>query len=418
MSPKRRGRHEGTVRKRSDGRYEARLEVGISSTGRRIQQSFYGRTKQEALEKLNTARGLAGAKKTAKVTLAEYLASWLGEVKQTRAYSTYQQRETIVRKHINPYLGGLRLANMKAEQVRAMLNSLRAHGVGERTTEMAYVVLHVALSTAVRLGLIASNPCGGCAKPKTRKKPVRIWTQEQANRFLTTAVQSDYYALFVLAVTTGMRQGELLALQWQHVDLEHAFLSVLFSLADGPNGPMLKEPKTSSSVRRVDLSRIAVDALRALGQKEHGLVFVSPDGKPIRKSNFIRRVFHPLIEKAGVPKIRFHGLRHTSNTLLLLEGVSPNVVAERMGHATTRMTLDTYGHVLAGAQRDAADKMDSFFAAVSEFGGHSVVKEATIATDLPGHKKRKFNVIKALSLVEMGGLEPPTPYMRSKCSTS
>jgi glutamine synthetase type III len=139
---------------------------------------------------------------------------------------------------------------------------------------------------------------------------------------------------------------------------------------------------------------------------------------PVRKSNFIRRIFHPLVEKADVPKIRFHDLRHTANTLLLLDGVSANVVAERMGHSTTRMTLDTYGHVMAGSQRIAADKLDRLFAPSGEFGGQMVVKEATIATDFLSRANRKFNVIRALSLVEMWGLEPQTPYMRSKCSTS
>jgi hypothetical protein len=155
-----------------------------------------------------------------------------------------------------------------------------------------------------------------------------------------------------------------------------------------------------------------VAALKEHGPKESGFVFLSPEGNPIRKTNFIRRTYHPLIEKASLSKIRFHDLRHTANTLLLLDGVSPNILAERMGHSTTRMTLDTYGHVLEGAQRIAADTVDRIFAPTPQSGGQAVVKQATVATDLPGQAKRKFNVIKALSLVEMRGLEPRTPYMR------
>jgi integrase len=141
----------------------------------------------------------------------------------------------------------------------------------------------------------------------------------------------------------------LFGLQWEHVNLENRFLSVVYTLAEGPDGLALTEPKTRSSIRRVDLPDLVVSALRELGPKQSGFVFQSTDGKPIRKSNFIRRVFHPLVEKADAPKIRFHGLRHTANTLLLLAGVRANVVAERMGHSTTRMTLDTYGHVMAGS---------------------------------------------------------------------
>jgi integrase len=212
--------------------------------------------------------------------------------------------------------------------------------------------------------------------------------------------------------------GRIFALQWEHVDLENGFLSVVYTLAEGPNGLVLPEPKTSSSCRPIDLPNVTVSALRNLGPKESGFVFQSSDGKLVQKSNFIRRVCHPLIEQAKVPQITFHALRHTADTHLLISGVSPNVVAALMGHSTRRMTLDTYGHVLAGSQRAAADKLDKLFAPSPQFGGQMVVKEATIATDLRGHAKRNFNVVKALSLVEMWGLEPQTPYMRSKCSTS
>jgi hypothetical protein len=111
-------------------------------------------------------------------------------------------------------------------------------------------------------------------------------------------------------------------------------------------------------------------------------------------------------------------LRHIANTLLLLDGVSPNVLAERMGHSTTRMTLDTYGHVLAGSQRLAVDKLNRLFDPSPEFGGQMVVKEATITTAFTPQAKRKLNVIKALSMVEMRGLEPLTPCLQSRCSTS
>jgi|SRR5580700_183700 integrase len=418
MSRKRRGRHEGTVRKRADGRYEARLEIGVGSDGRRVQDSFYGTTKQEALEKLNAAKGLPRAKRAGRLTLGEYLATWLAEVQQRCKFATYKQREGIIRKHINPYIGGLRLTSLRTEQITGLLNALRRAGTGQRTVQLAYVVLHAALAVAVRLGLITSNPSDACPKPKVPRKPNTIWTKEQAQSFLNAVRETDYYALFLLAITTGMRQGELFGLQWEHVNLEGGFLSVVYALCEGPVGPVLTEPKTRSSVRRVDLPNIVVSALKALGPKQTGFVFQSADGRPIRKSNFIRRAFHPLLKTAGVPRIRFHDLRHTANTLLLLDGVSPNVVAERMGHSTTRMTLDTYGHVMAGSQRIAADKLDRLFAPSLEFGGQMVVKEATIATDLPGQRKQKFNVIRALSMVEMRGLEPLTPCLQSRCSTS
>jgi integrase len=418
MSRKRRGRHEGTLRKRADDRYESRLDIGLDANGKRIRASFYGKTKQEALAQLNAARGLPTPRTIGRATVAEYFNAWLEDVRQRSAFSTYKQRETIARLHICRYIGGLRLSALRPEKIAAVLKLLRRSGIGQRTIELAYIILHVALADAVRSGLLATNPCDACAKPKVARRRPSIWNASQANAFLKSASGTPYYALFVLAITTGMRQGELLGLQWENVDLENRFLSVVYTLAEGPAGPELKEPKTLSSRRRVDLPNIAVNALRGLPGTERGFVFNAADGKPIRKTNFIRRVYHPLITKAGVPRIRFHDLRHTANTLLLLDGVSPNVLAERMGHTTTRMTLDTYGHVLAGAQRIAADSVDRIFAPSADFGGQMVVNKPELNTDPLRYKNRKFNVIKALRLVEMRGLEPRTPYMRSKCSTS
>lgn len=194
MPRKRRGRHEGTVRKRADGRYEARLEIGVSSDGRRVQEFFYGATKQEALVKLNAAKGLPRAKGAGRLTLSEYLAAWLSEVQQRCKFATYKQRETIVRKHINPYIGGLCLSNLRTAQVTGLLSALRRAGTGQRTVQVAYIVLHAALAEAVRSGLIVGNPCDGCAKPKVARKPVIIWTREQAQHFLDEARGTNYYA--------------------------------------------------------------------------------------------------------------------------------------------------------------------------------------------------------------------------------
>src|SRR5579862_9366581 len=203
MARKRRGRHEGTVRKRSDGRWEARVEVGINaSNGRRIQKSFYGKTKQEALGKLNAVRGIQALPLADRCSLAEYLATWLAEIRQTCAFSTYQLRETSIRRHINPYIGGLRLGNVRSDKISSLLDALRTAGIGKRTIQVAYEVLHAALARAVRTSLIPTNPTDACPKPKVSKKPVKIWTKEQAQKFLDAAAKADYYALFVLAITT------------------------------------------------------------------------------------------------------------------------------------------------------------------------------------------------------------------------
>ena len=232
-----------------------------------------------------------------------------------------------------------------------------------------------------------NNPCNTVLKPRLERKPVVIWSVEETERFLTAAAETPHYALFLLAVATGMRQGEICALQWEHVDLQNRFLSVVFTLTAGPDGLTLTEPKTRSSMRRIDLPDVVVSALRAMNCRDRrGFVFRSERGRQFRESNFTRRVFKLLIRQAHVRDISFHALRHIANSYLLASGESPNVVAERMGHASTRMTLDTYGHVLAGAQRAAADKIQQFLGSPASDGGQPVVKEAMIA---PSTRSRK-----------------------------
>jgi len=294
--------------------------------------------------------------------------------------------------------------------------------VGAPTICATYQVLSTALNTMVKDGYIATNPCASCPKPRTVRKELSVLTKAECHRFLLAAVSSNYFALFVLAVTTGMRQGELFGLKWNVVDFAAGSLAVVVSVTDGEHGkPILSEPKTSASRRRIELPQFALGALRAhrKAQMKNGyegdLVFPDSDGGLLRKSNFIRREFQPLVVASGVPLSTFHSLRHTANTLLIEEGVSVNVLAQRMGHTTTRMTLDTYGHVLPTAQGLATEKLDRIFA---EFGGHSVVNPSSAHPKKPKKNPQEPNVHAGFELVEMRRFELLTPYMRSKCSTS
>jgi len=185
--------------------------------------------------------------------------------------------------------------------------------------------------------------------------------------------------LYVLALTTGMRQGELLALRWKDVDLEAASLSVRGTLTRSPDGLTVAEPKTTGSRRHVFLGIIAVDALRRhrVNQtaerllkspewENNDLVFANEVGKPIEASNLRRRSFQPLLEKAGLPRIRFHDLRHSAATLLLTQGIHPKVVSERLGHSKVSITLDLYSHVTPTLQKEAAMALDALIAGSEE----------------------------------------------------
>jgi len=184
--------------------------------------------------------------------------------------------------------------------------------------ELVHSVLHVALRDAVRMERLPSNPCDGVAKPRAAKREIQPLSEEQVKTLLVHAVGNRLHALYVLAVTTGLRQGELLGLHWKDIDLGSANLSVRRTLQEVKGKLNFGEPKTQAGIRVVDLPELALQALREqrkrmLSEGNPGpLVFCDTAGGPLRKSNLIRRSFHPLLERAGLPRIRFHDLRHTA----------------------------------------------------------------------------------------------------------
>lgn len=357
MSGKRRGRHEGTLRKRADGRWEARRELGISADGKRHQVIRYGKTKSEALAALAGAGVAARPAAAANITLSEYLSEWLCGVRISNRPATYKLREASVRNHISQYIGGVRLRDLATHHIGNLFRSLEAAGVGRPTILTVHNVLIAALNCAVREGRLTSNPASATAKPRVERREIVVWSRDLALAFLAEAASSPYYALFVLALTTGMRQGELFALSWGDIDFDNGTLFVRYGLTENADGQLAVGPlKTDSSRRAIALPEVAITALRAhkqscLAEGRLAPYVFTAQGRSagersfLRKSNFIRREFAPLIERARVPRVPFHGLRHIANSLLLSSGVSVNVAAQRMGHSTTRTTLDRYGHV-------------------------------------------------------------------------
>lgn len=239
------------------------------------------------------------------------------------------------------------------------------------TVNHVHAVLHKALSNAVRWGAVNRNVADLVDPPRNRPFEIATLTAHEARTFLDAASGNRLEALFVLAVTTGMRQGELLGLRWRDVDFDACALQIRGSMQATPDGLRIMEPKTRTSQRRVTLSREPVDALRRhrvaqaeerlqLGAawEDNGLVFANVVGRPIAAGNLLRRSFEPLLKRAGLPRIRFHDLRHTSATLLLGRGIHPKIVAEMLGHSRVGTTLDRYSHVTPTMQREAAEAFD------------------------------------------------------------
>lgn len=364
-----RGNNEGNIKKRSDGRWETRITLQDGT-----RRSFYGKTRQEVARRLaevlrDVDKGLPVVGE--KQTVADYLAKWLETVKPTIRSRTWLRYEEYVRLHILPTLGGMILSRVTPQHVQSLYAARLTEGLSPTTVSHLHTVLHAALDDALRLGLVQRNVSELVNVPRKVKQEMATLTPEQAKRLLEVAAADRLEALYVLALTTGMREGELLALKWRDVNLDTGNVQVRASLQKSEHGLEFAQPKTKRSRRNISLTLVAVDALRrhrvrqneerlALGPvwEEMDLVFSNVLGGPLLKSNVLYRNFKPLLRKAGLPLIRFHDLRHTAATLMLLQGVHPKVVSEMLGHASISITLDLYSHVLPNMQKDATAALD------------------------------------------------------------
>ncbi len=350
----------------------------LGSDGRR--KTFYGKTRKDVSERLKVAmrdQQQGTLVTNDRQTVAQYLTRWLeSSARPSVKVKTYEGYESIVRVRVVPGIGRLPLAKVTALDLHGLYADLQRAGLSSRSANHTHRVLHRAFEQAVRWNLIPRNPCDGVTPPKARRSEMKVLSREQTNVLLDTTRDHPAHAFYVLAVTTGMRQGELLGLRWKDVDLDGGKLGVSQALQrQNGQGLVFVEPKTARSRRTIMLSRRAVDALRhhrtrQLEQRlligpdwrDQGLVFVNATGGPVDPS-WQRAVFYAALSDAGLPAIRFHDCRHTAATLLLTQGVHPKVVSEMLGHTTITLTLDTYSHLVPAMHEQAAAMMDTLLGA-------------------------------------------------------
>lgn len=370
-----RAHHEGSIYQRADtGRWLAALTL---PDGRRVTRS--AGTQREARAKLAELQRLAAEGKPLAVdrqTVAAYFADWLPTAEARLRPSTYLRHSQYVKLHTLPTLGRLALASLSAQHLQRLYAAKLAEGLAPLTVRHLHDVIHVALAQAVKWGVLIHNPAAGATPPRAATLEMQTFTAAQAQAFLDAARSDRLEALYVLALTTGMRRGEMLALQWANVDLEHKTLRVVAAASQVGSQMIFGEPKNKSGRRQIILTTAAVAALRAHKARQaaerlkagahwvdQGLVFTDVRGGVVRPYNLARRSYGPLLVAAGVPKIRFHDLRHTAATLLLSRGVHPKIVSEMLGHSNIAMTMDLYSHVTSAMHAEAARIMDDILTA-------------------------------------------------------
>jgi integrase len=367
---KRRGNNEGSIYRRKDGYWVGQYGVE-TATGRKTRY-IYGKRHEEVREKL--AKAIADRDggfifDDKNMNVGEYLKRWLNDsVRGSVRASTYASYEGQVRRYLVPAIGRIKLGKLTPAHVQQLYREMQDRGLSTRTVQYTHAVLRRGLKQAKRWGMVDRNVAEDVDPPRLKRGEIQPLDREQTRTLLQAAEGDRLHALYVVAVTAGLRPGEMLALRWSDVDLEAGALRINRALSDGE----FAATKTSRSRRKVELSNTARSALRVhrkrqLGEqmkkaglwKDHGLVFPSTVGTPLSHRNVVRS-FKALLKRAGLPaSTRLYDLRHTCATLLLNSNVHPKYVQELLGHASIAQTLDTYSHVLEGMDGGIGDAMDA-----------------------------------------------------------
>lgn len=386
----------GTLRKRKDGRWEGRIQRPNS-----VPSYFYAKSKRAVQQAMfNAHRSPESTTNHQKLTIGEWLGMWLGTVRNNREATTYRKYEQVVRNYIVPCIGAMQLDKLSPPDVDVMFRILRRQGVGAATQAEAYKALRRGLNVAFRQERVGRNVACRVEKPAYKRRQPIVLTHEQVAKFREAARSSKYQVLYEVALWTGLREGEALALRWEDIDLTGGYIRVTASLKQDEQGRLYRGSlKTESSKRVVRLPKETTVLLREYRKRmlDEGLgkspwVFPNSKGEPIRKDNLIHKDFKPLLKRAGLPKrFTFQGLRRQHASLLAARGVGVKVVQERLGHADSRMTLDVYTAVLPTITDPAVEALENLQAEAVESQICGQICGQTDLKDALGHTGKQGN---------------------------
>lgn len=385
----------GQIIKRGDKTWVVRIFTGRDANGKRSYQNktIKGNKKdaEAYLSKTLTAISTGMFVDTSPLTVDEYLDRWLQTAAKPRLRAhTFVHYAELLTRYVRPAIGKKRLSDVRPLDIQALYSHMTAPklkkedepqpgvtyglGLSARSVRYTHAVLSSALKQAVKWLMLSQNPAASVDLPRATRKEMKALTPDEAGRFLTAASEDRLSVLFSLAITTGMRPEEYLALQWKDIDLEKGIATVQRALVWNRKGGgwTFTAPKTARSRRAIPIPASVVRALISHKRRQaearlkvgadyqnYELVFATREGTPIIPRNLLSRHFKPILKRAKLSdSIRLYDLRHTCATLLLSANEHPKIVSERLGHASITLTLDTYSHVLPSMQQAASEKLE------------------------------------------------------------
>ena len=362
--------------------YEARYTEGFDPrTGKQIQRSISDKSKKVVAQKLKAALAAIDAgtyKAPCKMTVAQWLDIWVAEYLNSVKPLTKHNYNKQVQKHLKPALGAARLETLDTHTIQRFYNSLIASGLSPKTVKNVHGILHCALQQAIACDYITRNPADACKLPKVTKPEIKPLEPEEIARLLKEAEQDDYCNLFIVAMFTGMRQGELLGLAWECVDFNSGIITVKQQLQCKDGDYFLETPKSGKN-RTILPAPIVMDALRnqmerqrkeqeqagKMWDNQFNLVFTDALGKYLVRRTVVKH-FKKISQRAGISDdARFHDLRHSFAVSSLYAGDDIKTVQANLGHATAQFTLDVYGHVTQKMRQESANRMQKFYEQLS-----------------------------------------------------
>lgn len=379
----------GTIRQRSDGRWEARYTVGRDpGTGKQIQKSVYGSTQAECRKKL--AQAVADIDKGVfqtpdKITVSAWLEEWMDTFCKDKIKPlTFQTYQGVIRNHIIPHIGALQVQQVKGLHIQKLYNTMTKAGLSGKTVKNVSAVLHKAFSVAVKQGIIIANPVDGAELPKVEKHEITPLADDEIPLFLTAIDGSPFRNAFALCLFAGLREGECLGLSWGQVDFERGRITINQQLQKekNRNAKYYIAPYTKSDKpRTIEPPPIAFQYLRAERAKQSenrlkagtawnnpdGLVFTDESGKHYAIHTFYRR-FKAIAASIGRPDARPHDLRHTAATVAIASGADVKSVQDMLGHATASFTLSTYCHTSERMMKDTANRVQNYYDGLPKMG--------------------------------------------------